>query len=350
MATEHTLLSFIMRRYVSAREDAATDALGFILNRSNAARDGFSDLLRENAPGIAQIQTAQTRLAGAESGVPDLACFADDGQIITLVESKFWAPLTRHQPVSYWERLPKDIPSVLLVIAPKYRVCETNHLWNELTGKLREAGHILRAAAHARGVVSASEKDGPRQLVLATWDLVFDRLERIAKEHSDERTIIEIGQLRGVVSAEYDASDMRRDDVLRTLIRDAVNQAKREGWIDTSGLSWGGWNSFPGRFLCLSGAYAFLGLNYRGLDETGRLMWLVFNEYGSKPGQVTIAEVHERLGDLGRRGNVRGHDMDYSALLETPTPDLDSRAQVQFVVEQLRSIAGKVNPGAFQYG
>ena len=39
--------------------------------------------------------------------------------------------------------------------------------------------------------------------------------------------------------------------------------------------------------------------------------------------------------------------MDYSVLLETPTLDLESRAQVQFVVEQLKCIAAKINPEAF---
>ena len=31
MTNEHTLLSFIARRYITAREHAATDALGFII-------------------------------------------------------------------------------------------------------------------------------------------------------------------------------------------------------------------------------------------------------------------------------------------------------------------------------
>ena len=347
MATEHTLLSFIMRRYISAREDAATDALGFILNRSEAARAGFSDFLREHTPGIAPIRTAQTWLAGADGGVPDLACLADGGQIVALVESKFWAELTRYQPVSYWERLPADTPSTLLVIAPEYRVSDTDYLWNELTGRLRQAGHKLEPAERGCGLVSASHIGSPRRLILASWDLVLDHIERIATERSDTQAIVEIGQLRGVVSTEYDATDMRRDDVLRNIIRDAVNRAAKEGWVDISGLSWGGWRGFPGRFLRLAGAYAFLGLNYPGLEETDRLIWLVFNEYGSQPGNVTIQQVHQRLGIVGRPGAVRGRNSDYSVLLETPSDGMDLSARVQFVVDQLAEIGRKINPEAF---
>lgn len=347
MATEHTMLSFIMRRYVSAREDAATDALGWILNRSSEARAGFMGFLREIVPEVPEVTSANSRVVSADRGVPDLACRDHCGNVVAFVESKFWAPLTRHQPVSYWNQLPTDAASVLLVIAPKPRVCDSDHLWDELIARLRSCGYVMENARSGAGIRAASHISSSRTLILSSWDVVLDRLQEAPQKCTDNRTLFEIGELRGVASAEYDASDTSRDDVLRELIRDVVNQAEREGWVDINGLSWGGWREFPGRFLCLSGAYAFLGLNYRGLDDTGRLMWLVFNEYGSEPGQVTTAEVYERLGDLGLRGNVRGHDMDYSVLLETPTRDLDSMAQVQFVVEQLRSIAGKVNPEAF---
>ena len=350
MTTEHTLLSFIMRRYVSAREDAATDALGWILNHSSGARDGFMGFLREIVPGVTEVTSANSRVVSADKGVPDLDSRDKSGNVVAFVESKFWAPLTRHQPVSYWNQLPTDAVSVLLVIAPKYRVCDSDYLWDELISRLRSSDYVMENAKSGAAIRAASHISSNRTLILSTWDLVLDQMAEAAQKCTDNQALFEIGELRGVASAEYDASDTSRDDVLRELIRDAVNQAEREGWVDTNGLSWGGWREFPGRFLCLSGAYAFLGLNYRGLDDTGRLMWLVFNEYGNKPGQVTTAEVHERLGDVGRPGNVRGHDMDYSVLLETPTPDLDSRAQVQFLVEQLRSIAGKVNPRAFQYG
>jgi len=338
-----------MRRYVSAREDAATDALGWILNRSSEARAGFVGFLRDTVPELSEVTSANSRVVSADKGVPDLACRDECGNVVAFVESKFWAALTRHQPVSYWNQLPTDAASVLLVIAPKYRVCDSEQLWDELIARLRSCDCVMETAKSGAGIRAASHISSGRTLILTTWDLVLDRLEEAAQKNTDNRALFEIGELRGVASAEYDASDTSRDDVLRELVRDAVNQAEREGWVDTSGLSWGGWREFPGRFLCLSGAYAFLGLNYRGMDETGRLMWLVFNEYGSKPGQVTTAEVHERLGDLGRRGNVRGHDNDYSVLLETPTPDLDSRARAQFVVEQLRSIAGKIDQGAFPH-
>ena len=57
MTNEHTLLSFIARRYITAREDAATDALGFILNRSEVGQKStHGHLARAGAQHIAGCQ------------------------------------------------------------------------------------------------------------------------------------------------------------------------------------------------------------------------------------------------------------------------------------------------------
>ena len=60
MTNEHTLLSFIARRYIAAREDVATDELGFILNRSEVARKALTDILHEQVPNILPVATVKT--------------------------------------------------------------------------------------------------------------------------------------------------------------------------------------------------------------------------------------------------------------------------------------------------
>ena len=49
MADNASLLSFIARRHTVGREDVATDALSFILSRSNSAKRALSDLLGDDA-------------------------------------------------------------------------------------------------------------------------------------------------------------------------------------------------------------------------------------------------------------------------------------------------------------
>ena len=84
-----------------------------------------------------------------------------------LVEAKFWAALTQHQPGTYLDRLlvggvHAGAPSVLLFVAPTKRL-ET--LWAELCRRTVEGGWtlprcVLRALPGGRG---------PHGLVLASW-------------------------------------------------------------------------------------------------------------------------------------------------------------------------------------
>ena len=58
MADNASLLSFIARRHTVGREDVATDALSFILSRSNSAKRALSDLLGDDR-GPLQVAAAR---------------------------------------------------------------------------------------------------------------------------------------------------------------------------------------------------------------------------------------------------------------------------------------------------
>ena len=74
---EGSLLSFIARRHTVGREDVATDALSFILSRSNSARRALSDLLGDDR-GPLQVAAARPWGADALGAIPDLACFDEE--------------------------------------------------------------------------------------------------------------------------------------------------------------------------------------------------------------------------------------------------------------------------------
>ena len=153
MADEGSLLSFIARRHTVGREDVATDALSFILSRSNSAKRALSELLGDDR-GPLQVAAARPWGADALGAIPDLACFDEDDNLVALIESKFWAPLTHHQPVTYWERLPVDRPAVLLFLAPDYRI-DSGSLWDSLTDRLHSAGHELGPADRRESLLTA---------------------------------------------------------------------------------------------------------------------------------------------------------------------------------------------------
>ncbi len=347
MATEHTLLSFITRRYVSAREDVATDALGFVLNRSKAATKGLSDILSENVPGLPEIVGVKNQVTDWDGGIPDLAGFdADGGVPPVLIEAKFLAALTLHQPNTYWKRLPEDLPATLVFLAPKERL---PYLPEELLPRLREIGVETKEIKRTPDLIVSKDQASDRTLILISWDKLLGSLIKSAEQGDDGQAVFELEQIAGIAHREYEETDLSRDIVLRNLIRDSINQARGEGWVNTDGLSTGGWSEFPVRFFRLAGAYALLGVNHQAWRETGDPLWLVFGLYGSNPG-VTTDQVSLRLNERGAMGRFFGRTDGYRVILDLPDPGLDVQARVQHIVDQLRDIGQTIDPEAFQDG
>ena len=196
MPDSDTLLSFIAQRHTFGLEDVATDALSFILSRSSAAREALSEFLGdEHCP--LPIAKAQTWLTDAHGAIPDLALLNEDGNTVALIESKFWATLTHHQPVTYWEQLPTNERAVLLFLAPGERV---DDLWCELETKLREASQELGPAVKRAELITAPSKDGQRRLMATSWQLLLDTMAQKAKECGDTQACFEIAELQGLAS------------------------------------------------------------------------------------------------------------------------------------------------------
>ena len=345
MTTEHTLLSFITRRYTTRREDAATDALGFVLNRSAVARKGLSALLEEAVPGISPVASLQNQFAVTDSAFPDLACFDADGEIQALIEAKFWASLTHNQSNTYWERLPSDAPSALVFLAPTERL---DDLLVAVPAGLTKIGVYLKEVNRGSDLIVLRDNMSQRHLILISWAELLTRLEQSATEGRDWQALFELTQVGGIASSEYQENDVTKDKVLRALISDAIAQARQKGWVNTDGLSHGGSDAFPGRYFRLAGAYAFLGVHHEAWKQTGKPFWLVFGEFGSAPGEVTTAQVHERMGSRGCTGKFNWNDGEYRVTLDLHPAGIDLDARVQFIVDQLQDIARQINPEAFQ--
>ena len=192
-ADKDTLLSFIARRHAIGLEDVATDALRFILSRSASARGALSDVLGDDC-GPLPIATAETWLADAYGAIPDLACYDETGSLVALIESKFWANLTHHQPVTYWQGLPTDRPAVLLFLAPASRVDEPS-LWDELVARLRDAGHGLGPAHKGEGLVTAHATADKRRLMLTSWNSLLSTMAQRAERDGDAQACFEIAEL-----------------------------------------------------------------------------------------------------------------------------------------------------------
>ena len=344
MTDNHTLLSFVAQRHTIGLEDVATDALSFILSRSDSARRELADFLGSDS-GPLPIESAQPWAIDAHGAVPDLACLDQDGGVVALIESKFWAPLTRHQPVTYWEGLPNDKLSVLLFLAPDYRI-KPDSLWDELVVRLQNAGHELNPANVDPSLITASSKEGQRHLMLTSWRFLLDRMAGRALADKDWQASFEISELLGLSARAISGDNPQRDANLRRLIANAVGRIEQAGWADTEGLTVGQSRGYYyGRYLCLAGAYAWLGIEYKAIEQMpDKPLWLLFY---SNNGQVPVDQVRQLLGSLGEPG-LEWRRREVCVPIDLPE-GADREATLTAVVAQLERIGGLIDPNGPTY-
>ena len=305
MAEAKSLLSLIARGYAAGREDAATEALCFIVSRSDSARDalaGFLGLHGDSLP-IASFST-QFLVDGA---YPDMVCHDEHGNRVAFIESKFWATLTRHQPVTYWQELADDRPGVLLFLAPAARIARTDRdsLWGKLLERLRRHGHELGPVdcREPGSLVTAPSRVGQRRLMLTSWDVLLDRLAQRTAKDADFKACFEIAELRGLAFDAIKNDDPIRDANLKQLIADAVTHLEESGWANTDGLRTGGSEGVSYvRFFRLGSANAGLRIDYRAVKQTGRPLWLQLRHSSDSRRSVDMDDVRARWSTLDEPG------------------------------------------------
>ena len=341
MPEKSTLLSFIAQRHTIGLEDVATSALSFILTRSDPVKHALSQFMGgEHGPlPIARAEPWETDSHGA---IPDLACLDKKGHLVALIESKFWAPLTYNQPVTYWRGLPSDKHSVLLFLAPDYRV-EQGTLWDELETRLRGAGYELCPADKHTGLITAISKNDQRCLMLTTWQLLLDRMALGAKEKGDSQADFEIAELQGLAASAIEGDKPTRDENLKQLIAESVKRAEESKWANTNGLTVGQGFEYYGRYLRLAGAFAWLGIDYRAVKQMpGHPLWLSFMGGFEVDVDVNLEEVRDRLRGRAETGlEWRSGEVCLPIILPAGA---DRRQTLDAIVTQLEEISTLIDP------
>ena len=336
----------IAQRDTRGLEDAATDTLRFILSRSASARRALSEFLSDDC-GQLPIAKIQTWEGVAHGAVPDLACHDKDDNLVAFIESKFWANLTRHQPVTYWRELPDDRSAVLLFLAPNYRF-DQGSLWDELVDRLQDAGQELGPASTDAGLTTAPSKAGQRRLMLTSWESLLDAMAQRTKQDGDDQAGFEIAELQGLAIDAIERDKPQRDANLKLLIADAVKRVERSGWANTDGFGVAsGFYEFGmyrceyyGRNLRLAGAFAWFGIDYTAANQMDKQLWLSFWDDGSA--SVRLEAVRDSLGELAEPGlEWRNNEACVPIVLSVGA---DREAILEAMVAQLTCIAKRIDP------
>lgn len=343
MTDNQSLLGFIAQRHTIGLEDVATDALCFILSRSKAACTALADFLGDGHAPL-PIAGAQTWLANEHGAVPDLACIDTGGDVVALIESKFWAPLTRHQPVTYWKALPADKPSALLFLAPDDRI-NPGSLWEEITERLGKAGHEISVDRIESNLKTATGNDGHRRLVLTSWSWLLDHIAQQVLTAGDRRASFEIAELQGLAASAIAGDKPQRDSNLKDLMAKTVKRVEQSGWANTSGLDVGQGHNYFVRYLRLAGADAWLGMDYRTAEQMpDKPLWLSFYipNHPNHRSRVGLDEIRSKLGDLGTPG-LEWRPDEICIPIELPA-GADQETTLAAAVSALEHIAKLIDP------
>lgn len=273
MSANTTLFSHIVPLY-GKTELVATEALRYILQQSEPARSALEQLLRTAGVELANLSRFQTEASGDEGERVDLVCCDEHGTELVLIESKFWAGLTDNQPNTYLARLPEDMHSAVLFVAPAQRI-ET--LWPELCRRA-EKQHKLTVTSDtlASGELRVvSIDDNGHKMMLTSWRAVLEGMESQASMSGDRAAVRDIEQLHGLTermdsdaflpihSDELGQVFPRRILDFVRLVDDATQRAVTNDWADIDGLRVAPqWYGF-GRYLRLNGVVVWFGIDFR---------------------------------------------------------------------------------------
>lgn len=279
MADSDSLLAHLIPRLPVSTENAAVEALGYIL-RSDVAKDALRSLIYDSGIAVEGISEVATQ-AQEDGARPDLIGFDRSRAKRIIIEAKFDADLTKNQPNEYLNQLPDEGPSVLLFLAPERRL---DNLWNELERKI-EAGNALGNAVQNRLMRCTTVGNKGKHLMLVSWNSLLGGLAVAVGESGIQAE--NIRQLQGLAERMDREAFLpfRGDDFSPELgrrmihFRDILGDVRRKcvdlGWSisnqPTGGHSGLGWHSVISGNECWFGLYYTM---WARIDTPDTPLWI----------------------------------------------------------------------------
>lgn len=259
-----SLFAHLAVRFGSHPENLATEGLGYILGASSRARSGLLAALGvEGRAALPADLRFTTQSASDDAGRPDLAGTDEAGQLRLLVEAKFWAGFTDHQPLSYLKQL--HAGGVLVVVGPSVRL---PYLERELLRRIGEAKGIVQQCSRSADL-SHVIVDG-RHLIVSSWQRILSAMR--VELASEPAMLADVSQLLGlcekmdteafipVTSEELTTNLYRRVHEFGAIVDEVTAQlaSGADRVMDTKGLRSTASNGMYGRYARLRGVPVLL--------------------------------------------------------------------------------------------
>jgi hypothetical protein len=315
-----TLFSHLIQRFREPPEVLATEALGFILNRSGACRRAVRDLAETCGAAVADTLVYRTQVVDEQGARPDVVGSVPGGSIQVILEGKFWAGLTEQQPRGYVAELVAGQPGALFIVAPAARI---GTLWSEVR-QLSVPDGILPTDSTSEEDLVASGLASGHIIGLVSWRLLLSRLAVAAEAAQESQVRQDIAQLQSLCDAQDRLAflPLRREELTDQamakrlvgyyeLLSDVVTKAISDDIAWKGSLRTSGGGARYGQFLFLGEYGTLLAIDLNLWAEYGYgPYWLRFRNWWWPAGaekddqNAPYAEIANRLSPLdpGVRG------------------------------------------------
>jgi len=181
-----SLLGQFFSRIKGSQEDIASNGFVYILNSSEFARKTLNNFIFDKTNiNIGEVNYL-TQSIGRKLERPDISGIDVDGKERIIMEAKFWASLTKNQPIEYLNRLNDN--SVLLFICPKLREVA---LFNEI--KFRLEHNELSTKIYENKLLLENNKN----IIITNWTFLLNHLKNMLNDNNEKLLVSDVDQLIG---------------------------------------------------------------------------------------------------------------------------------------------------------
>jgi len=292
-------------RFSSHPENIATESLHYILNRpSSRAKQAFIKYLQQTGVILPNDLIFQTQKGIEEDqAIPDLIGNDANGHSVVIVEAKFWAGLTAHQPITYLKQLPEHNDGILLFVAPAKRF---RTLWRDLLSRCKDGlnDNIDLLDTTRTEEFWTVRINNHHVLALVSWRSLLSYVDNALKIAGETEAVSDVLQLHGLCarmdsnaflplrSEELTADIGRRIVQYNQLVSDLQAQARQEGY-EPGSLQGGYGRTFSLKFHGHTVSFGFNPFCWEKLHSTP--LWLHIGKENEIPVSIRKAlEILER--------------------------------------------------------
>ncbi len=312
-----SLLTHIASNFISEYENVANSSIAYLLNEYSAPREALKDILE-----VSNVPTHYvTELSTNSNGRPDVTGLNIDGSKTVIIEGKFWANLTKNQPVNYLEELGDT--GKLLFLAPDKRL---SSLRLEIDRKL-------------------DGKDD--RVIICSWINFLDLIERENNKKHDPHLASDLIQVKELCRkmdvegmpplsvSDLDPMNGRIASQFSDVIDECNSNLRAWEHSDFDGLKSTNTKYGYGFYFRAHKSACFLGLdcNKWFLRSSQTPIWLTISEHDFQKSE----RIKQALKDFD---SFNSFDSDYGIVLQA---GMDKDQVVEFIVNSTKSILEHLN-------